>query len=286
MTIYDACRPVSDIYDKEDTYWWHVGKRLLVQNLIKQYLGAKGSEQVRALDVGCGAGRVLQMLSEHGQAFGTDLSQLALEFCQKRGFREVCQADMIAGLPFPASSFDLITALDVVEHLEDDGAGLRNLWEALKPGGLLIVSVPAYQFMFSYWDDNLGHKRRYTLGSLQRELLAANFKIEKISYSNTSILFPAVTFRLLKGLWLRFKKQPEPEQVIEMEALEAETDFVSVPKFLNNFLIKLYQVESSVIGRWRLPCGLAVLAAARKPLEVSVANDATRNRDVLATTVG
>lgn len=254
----------GDIYHKEDTYWWHVGKRLLVRSLIERYLRSLPGE-VRSLDVGCGAGRVLQMLAEYGRVYGTDLSGLALRFCRQRGFNEVCQADIIAGLPFPEGSFDLITALDVIEHLEDDATGLRSLWEALKPGGLLIVSVPAYQFMFTYWDKILGHQRRYTVKTMQNCLLEAGFEIERISYSNMSILAPVMAVRLIKGLLLRFKGQKQAETI------EAESDFMPVPPALNKVLIKVYEAENSLLQRFPLPFGLAVLAAARKPQTVYVA---------------
>ncbi len=258
----------ADIYAKENTYWWHVGKRLLVQSVISRYFkpSASDSTPVRVLDVGCGAGRVLQMLSEYGQVYGTDLSSLALEFCRKRGFEGVCQADIIEGLPFPNATFDLITALDVVEHLQDDAAGLRNLWQALKPGGLLVVSVPAYQFMFSYWDEMLGHQRRYTQHSLLTRLEQAGFVAEKSSYTNTVTLLPAVTFRLFKGIWLRVRPTVKPLRAGYVAVNEAETDFVDLPASLNHLLIKVYELEAALVRVTRLPFGLAVLVAARKPL--------------------
>lgn len=259
----------ADIYAKEDTYWWHVGKRLLVQSVINRYFKPSTLDPlpVRVLDVGCGAGRVLQMLTEYGQVYGTDLSSLALEFCRKRGFNGVCQANIIEGLPFPNASFDLITALDVVEHLHDDAAGLRNLWQALKPGGLLVVSVPAYQFMFSYWDEMLGHQRRYTRLTLLARLEQAGFVIEKSSYTNTATLLPAVTFRLFKSIWLRMRPSRNPLKVRPVAANQVETDFVDLPAPLNRLLIKVYQLEAVLLRVTRLPFGLAVIAVARKPLE-------------------
>lgn len=261
----------GDIYHKEDTYWWHVGKRLLVRSLITKYLRPLPG-QIRSLDVGCGAGRVLQMLAEYGPVYGTDLSSLALRFCRQRGFNEVCQADIVAGLPFPKDSFDLITALDVIEHLEDDATGLQSLWEALKPGGLLIVSVPAYQFMFTYWDKILGHQRRYTVKTMRERLLKAGFEVERISYSNMTILAPVMAIRLVKELLLRSKKEQEGD------ALPAESDFIAVPKFLNRALIKVYEAENALLQRAPLPFGLAVLAAARKPVTTTQAQVSTEQQ--------
>ena len=258
----------ADIYTKEDTYWWHVGKRLLVQAVISRYFkpATPDSTLVRVLDVGCGAGRVLQMLTEYGQVYGTDLSSLALEFCRKRGFNGVCQADIIEGLPFPVETFDLITALDVVEHLQDDAAGLRNLWQALKPGGLLIVSVPAYQFMFSYWDEMLGHHRRYTRRNLLPRLEQAGFVVEKSSYTNTATLLPAVAFRLVKSIWLRVRPNKTSATLTHQAVNEAETDFVDLPGLLNRLLIMVYKLEAALVRVTSLPFGLAVLAVACKPL--------------------
>jgi 2-polyprenyl-3-methyl-5-hydroxy-6-metoxy-1,4-benzoquinol methylase len=225
------------------------------------------------------------MLAEYGQVYGTDLSGLALEFCAKRGFKGVCQANIIEGLPFPEASFDVITALDVIEHLKDDHAGLYNLWQVLKPGGLLIVSVPAYQFLFSYWDEMLGHERRYTTHSMQARLEQAGFEIERATYSNSAILIPAATFRLLKGLFLRRQKNKTKDANTVTQALnEAETDFVPLPALLNQFLIQFYRAEASLIPYIGLPFGLAVLVAARKPLHDSTVNSsqATQNEALAA----
>src|SRR5436190_6704568 len=110
----------QDLYAKEQDYWWHVGKRAIVYNLLDRYFRPKGSIDTRhALDLGCGAGLNLDHLAKYARPVGTDFSEEALHFCRERGHTRLCKADA-ADLPFPDKQFDIITALDVIEHLDDD----------------------------------------------------------------------------------------------------------------------------------------------------------------------
>src|SRR5437868_2953851 len=231
----------EDLYVKEQDYWWHVGKRAIVYSLLERYLPrGKAREERQALDLGCGAGLNLDHLAKYAEPVGTDFSEEALRFCLARGHKRLCKADA-AELPFRDRQFDIITALDVIEHLDDDLTALVELRRTLRPGGLLIISVPAYPALWSYWDDILGHRRRYTVGAMRGVARAAGLVVRKASYSNALILAPSVAVRVLKTLRLGAADGSG-------EGSDPETDFMPVPPWLNKALISYYGWEARTLA--------------------------------------
>ncbi len=254
----------EDLYINEQDYWWHVGKRAIVYSLLEKYLPAGDKSVRRALDLGCGTGLNLDSLSGYAQPIGLDSSAKALEFCARRGHRHLVQA---ASLPFADNSFDIITALDVIEHLDDDLATLHELYRVMRPGGLLIISVPAYKTLWSYWDQILGHRRRYTTRGMRRVTRAAGWRVRKVSYSNLAILLPTVGMRLVKGLRHRTHAvaMPTSDSPEQMTSDGPGTDFVPVPSWLNRAMIGYYRGESRALREVNLPFGLSVVCVAQKP---------------------
>ena len=248
----------EDLYSKENSHWWHVGKRSIVYGLLNRYLPGNGSKDGRmALDLGCGTGQNLEHLEEYATATGTDYFEEALRFCRERGHTMLARADAV-DLPFADRTFDIATALDVIEHLDDDYAALKEMWRVMRPGGILIVSVPAYRFLWTYWDDILGHRRRYTTQMLREVSRRAGFRVRKVSYSNALTLAPAMVVRVSKSLMYKAAaRQGKPRN--------PETDFVTLPAPINTALIKYYRLESRVLKRGRLPFGLSVVAVLQRP---------------------
>jgi SAM-dependent methyltransferase len=172
----------------ERTHFWFVGRRRIFFALLDDQLDGRGP--IRILDVGCGAGGMLEPLSRYGSVTGVDMSAELVEFCHQRGF-----PDVVAGsayeLPAGDGSVDLVTLFDTIEHVPDDARALREVRRVLAPGGLVFISTPAYQFLYANNDRVAHHERRYTGRGLRRKLIAADLEPLKLTYFNT-LLFPAI----------------------------------------------------------------------------------------------
>ncbi|MBA7705238.1 Ubiquinone biosynthesis O-methyltransferase [subsurface metagenome] len=242
-----------EMYEQEKTYWWHVGKRKIVISLLDRFLGDNGNNQQQIMvDIGCGTGLMLETMSQYGFAVGMDLSDEALFLCQKRKHRFLIKADANLTLPFDDSSFDLVTALDVLEHINNDGNAVEEFHRVLKEGGILITTVPAFAFLWSYWDKMLQHKRRYTLNTLVSLFTHNGFLIKKVSYSNFFIFLPVIGLRCVKTLLQRDKHSTQT------------SDFIDLPLLLNHIFIQMYRFEAFWLRTFKFPFGLSVVCVGQK----------------------
>ncbi len=231
------------LYHMEDRYWWFVARRRLALRLLDR-VAPRGA---KALDLGCGAGAVLKALRERGPTIGLDLSDVALSYCRHRGLDDLVRADA-RHLPFHDGSFDVVVTLDTVEHIPDDLGALREAARVLKPGGLLVMNVPAFRWLWGPHDVALMHRRRYTRPQVRKLLEEAGFRPERLTYS-VFLLFPAlVAVRVVEKL----KRGP------------AEASLPPVPAWMNRALVQLMDFEANLIERWALPWGSSVVAVARK----------------------
>src|SRR2546427_8825761 len=167
----------SIMYEVEGKHWWFVGRRKIIAGFVENICRDIGKWRSRILDVGCGTGANLQMLANFGVSEGVDVSGEALEFCRARGLAKVKQG-AAESLPYEDASFDLVTGLDVVEHLDDDVAGLKEMRRVLGPRGRVLLFVPAFMFLWGVQDDVSHHRRRYTLAELKEKLEAAGLAAE------------------------------------------------------------------------------------------------------------
>ncbi|HEV2477215.1 MAG TPA: class I SAM-dependent methyltransferase [Candidatus Dormibacteraeota bacterium] len=236
----------------EDIHWWFVARRRIFLSLLDEYLKGGSASPPRILDVGCGTGTMLTYLARYGTAEGIDMDEDAIQYCHERGLTRVSQAGA-ERLPFADGTFGLVTALDVIEHIDDDRAALREVLRVLSPGGSFLVAVPAYRFLWGRQDDINLHKRRYVARELRERLTTTGFEVVRLSYIN-AVLFPAIAaVRLVRHLI------PKPERV--------QSDFsFPAPRPLNFLLGHVFGAERFMVRQFDLPFGVSIMALARKPL--------------------
>ena len=237
-------------YELERSYWWFVGVRAMVRELLSLAAGDGGLGRV--LDVGCGTGALLDELHPRAEElWGVDVSTEALGFCAKRGCRNLICADA-ARSPFRSGHFDLITGIGIIEHLENDGAFLRELNRLLKPKGVMILLTSSFPFLWSAHDTANEHKRRYYLRSLERQIGRSGFETLSLSHLNF-FLFPALAAALMVH---RLVRGTEPERSRRLLPLP--------PRLVNTALTMILRAEARLMRRVRLPWGVSMIGAFRK----------------------
>jgi len=235
--------------DFEKHYWWHKGKLSLIASLYNKYL--KGKKDLRILEIGCGTGEVLNMLKNWGEVTGIDYSRKAIDVCKRRGFADLyCEDVNKLDLSKDYGKYDLILALDVLEHIRDDVKTMKKVRELLKPGGLFFVAVPAYKFLWSTHDEALHHLRRYHSLEINQKLKDSGFKILKSTHFVAALFFPIALVRLLNN-FIRRRAYPK-------------THYLPLPKIINDLFTKILQIESKVIENVYLPVGTTLVVVAKK----------------------
>jgi len=238
------------MFDLEDTYWWFVARRELVRELLLKYRDHL-TPSPRTLDVGCGGGATLVMLGGMSRALGLDRSDEALRLSHSRGdFPLVCGA--AERLPFADNSFDAVTALDVLEHIPDDAAAVAEMARVCKPRGLAIITVPAYQSLWSEHDEALDHIRRYRAGEVRRLMEHAGLRVLTLSYAITALLPVIYTFRAAQRL-----RRPDGGR--------PKTAIRPLSRLPNLMLVSLLRLETTLLLRVPLPFGVSVVCVAQKP---------------------
>ncbi|AFY53648.1 methyltransferase family protein [Rivularia sp. PCC 7116] len=233
----------------EDKHWWFVARRQIIQQVI---CGLSLPKNAQILEAGCGTGGNLQMLSSYGVVSAMELDEVACQLANQRQITQVKRGHLPDKIPFN-SSYDLILILDVIEHLDDDLSALEALYYKLKPGGYLLVTVPAYQFLWSEHDEINHHKRRYRLKNLINLVKKAKYQVSYSSYFNT-FLFPLIA--IVRSLAKLLPKQNKHQ---------TSSDLVVPSKSVNKFLKWLFASERYLIDKLSLPFGVSILLLARKP---------------------
>lgn len=225
----------------EERHWWFVARRRILLSLLERNLPDRTDLDV--LDAGCGGGATMESLRRYGRVQGMELAGEAVAYNRERG-RDVIEGS-IERMPFEDESFDLALALDVIEHVPDDLAALEELSRVLRPGGSLLVTVPALDMLWSAHDEANGHYRRYTLAGLRGRVARVGFEVVELSYFNT-LLFPAV----LAARKLRRKG--------------SGSDVEEVPEPLNSILTRVFSCEAALLRWTKLPIGVSALCFARR----------------------
>jgi len=230
----------------EDSHWWYIGRRAILESFLDGIIKKSKIENPKILDVGCGTGGNLEMLASFGAAEGVDVSDDALEYCQQKGLK--AHKGLAEALPFEDESFDVITALDVVEHLDDDIAGLKEMNRVLKKGGRTLVFVPAFMWLWGVQDDVSNHRIRYTKKQIVERLEKAGFDIERATYANWTFFAPILGGRALMKLT---GIKPESENKVNISAL-------------NGVFGKLLGAERFFLKNFNFPFGVSIVIVAKK----------------------
>lgn len=241
------------MYNVEDGYWWYKALHHMILRLIRKETSGKNPADIKILDCGCGTGGMLATLKpRYPWATGFDLSEDAVKFCHKRGYKDVKKMS-ITEISYPKKSFDIVYSLDVVCNLEmkDFAKAMNGILSALKPGGVFIFNLPAFDAMQSEHDRAVGIFRRFRRNTLRKELQAAGFEVEKINY-RVSCLFPLIwVIRMIK----KSKK---------VDVKEAHSDLKPLPGPINGFLTGLFKTENVLVQYLPSPFGLSVFGVVRK----------------------
>jgi len=234
------------IHEVEEWHWWYRGRRRIISSVVRRLDLPAGAE---ILDAGCGSGRNMVDLARYGAVTGLEIADASVTWARKRGIGEIVQGS-ITEAPFPDDRFDFAVCLDVLEHIDEDLQALCELRRILRPGGTLLVTVPAYQSLWSEHDVINHHKRRYTRATLSDIATRAGWATAWTTYFNGCLLPAAAMHRRLSLL-----RRSVDEPVSDLEL---------TPRRLNALLEVPLTAEAWVIGHgWRLPAGLSLMAVLR-----------------------
>ena len=240
----------------ERYYWWWIGRRSIIRAMLERYSESKKPQNI--LDWGCGPGGNFPALTKFGSVLGVDASPEALRFCRDRGYSNVEQFNTVSDFTaaHPGVTFDVVTALDVTEHIRDDVGFLRDLGTLLKPGGTLVITVPAYQFLWSEVDDMVSHVRRYTRTRIAAAVRSAGFDVGCASYFVATMTPAIILYRWLGKLTGRSKTP--------------KISYVEFPQPINWLLTKTIEWEARLLKTTgvSLPFGTSIVVAAKKPRSV------------------
>ena len=238
--VYDRMAELADVH------WWYVARRKILADLIRREMSPPA--KARILEIGCGTGHNLGMLAEFGAVDALEVDEAARSIAEERLGHAVASAPLPELKGVKRGGYDLIAALDVIEHIDDDHAALAAIAGRLKHGGKLLMTVPAHQWMWSAHDTANHHKRRYSKAALKALIAGSPLRLEKIGYFN-SLLFPlAIAARGFGRLTGR-----------------EDSDDKLPPKPLNLLFEKLFGLERHAVGRLPLPPGLSLFAVASAP---------------------
>jgi SAM-dependent methyltransferase len=233
--------------EREFSYWWHVGRLRIIETYLQK--ATKAKKDVQILNVGCGTGGTLSTLERYGTVDNVDGSDDAIAFVRQLGYTRVKKMDG-AELPYKDKVYDVVGAFDVLEHIKDDTAALKEWARVLKDDGSILITVPAYQWLWSGHDVALHHFRRYTRSRLKQVAMAAGLAASRASYAFSFSLPLVAGFRLMR-------------QMSDSKA-GLETSYVDIPGWVNGMFTNILYIEARAHRYMPLPAGTSVIASLHK----------------------
>lgn len=238
------------MHDLEDHHWWFQSRLALTRRILDRALPPVEGRKPRLLDMGCGTGMFLQRQNSDREIYGLDFSREALSFTRGRGVERLVCADS-QRLPFASASFDAVTAFDLIEHVEGDDLLIAEVNRILRPGGILLATVPAHPFLWSDHDVALHHQRRYRMNEFKRLFDASLWNEKRLTYSFCAIFPPAAVVRTLM-------------RSIASDDRDASADTRPTPAWLNGLMMGVHRVENAWLERFDAPMGLSIMTVQEK----------------------
>jgi SAM-dependent methyltransferase len=238
----------KEMIELQEKHWWFVARRDVIQSFMKLQMNESSTSKV--LEIGCGVGGNVGLLSQSRNYLGIDMHRPAIDYCSEKFPQFNFQCTRVEDIPqeFSSNKFDSIYILDVLEHIDDQLAILKSTQNYLTQNGRILLTVPAFEFLWSPHDDFVHHVRRYTKNSLKKTLEEAGYKVERISYFN-SILFPLA---LIQRLGMRLMKK------------KLSTHLSTPPTVINWLFTVIFAQEAWILKHTNLPVGLSIIAVVSK----------------------
>jgi SAM-dependent methyltransferase len=243
----------------EDKHWWFCGRRAIAEAVIR---GLDLPQGAKILEIGAGTGGNIAMLEQFGKVCAVEMSDLARQIAREKTGRDFLPGHLPDNIPVAPASFDLICLFDVLEHVAEDEASLEAIRHMLKPGGRVVLTVPAHQWLWSTHDVGLHHMRRYSRSLLRGRIEKAGFAIDRLSYTNAALFPVAALARLMD----RVRKPARP------------AGHATPPKPINAAMKAVFSAEGHIVPNAALPFGVSLLAVFRN----DAASDGRRFGDRLA----
>ena len=260
----------DELWNVEQSHWWFQARRQIVWSLVRRYLRVAGAEssmpqdtstwgvakpppqpprRLRICELGCGTGGNLAAVADRHDVIGVERSPHALEYARRRLGNRVRYGSLPDNVDLPPDSFDVVLLTDVLEHIQDDARSARTALRLLRPGGIVVATAPAYQWLYSPRDAAHHHFRRYSKARFRELWMTPEADVVLLSHYNTLLFPPAVAVRLATR-WSLLRAKPGDLRV--------------PPAPLNNLLARIMQSEANLLGRVPLPFGLSIIAVVRK----------------------
>jgi ubiquinone/menaquinone biosynthesis C-methylase UbiE len=244
-------REYEIMYQLEDEHWWYVALHRRILSTLTHLFDNRGGDPWQILDAGCGTGAIARRLRQFGQVSAIDISNLALHFSKRRDLDGNLGQASVTALPLVADTFDLVVSMDVICSVPDDQRALAEFYRVLKPGGILMMNLPALEWLKGQHDLAVNIVHRYTPKQLKKQLAQQGFEIKKMSFAN-SLLFPLVAPYRLATNWFSTDND------------DPRSDVFLPSRPINSALAWIMQLESRLISHFSLPIGMSLFVVARK----------------------